>query len=266
MVDLLQPLASPARISDLVVAHDVLDFVAFRPGAGCASLHMTGEPAGLSFPSRSALLPLFPEGSGLGPTTAAVDPGGQLNVLVQGGTRIANVGAMGWDAAKYLDLTGAEGAPLPLADRPERFAYSNRGVLLASNKSGLFRIHKKTGRVLRLLDWPAPTLPEFGSKGSAACCDLVHIADPRGGGAWLVSPPASGELWVLDDAALTPRTKSRIGKIDGLEAVAVRQLRSILSTGWVYAVVQVAAEPDYDARIVLWKYPLWNGVDEVAAP
>lgn len=265
-VDLLQPLADAARVSDIVMVHDVLDYVLFKPGPSCASLHSTGFPYGLSFPSRSALLPSLSGAPGLSPSTGCVDPSGNLHVLVQGGTRIANVGAMGVDPPVFLDLKGIDGGVVPVADRPERIGFSTVGHLLGANRSGLVRIHKKKGTVVRLMDWGPPPLPEFGPGGTAIATDIVHISDPLGAGAWLVSPAGRPEIWVLDDTTLQVKTKWSIGKVDGKPALAVRQLRAILSTGWVYAVVQVAAEPDYDARIVLWKYPLWNGVDEVAAP
>lgn len=263
-VDLLEPLADAARITDIVMVHDVLDYVLFKPIADCATLHTTGEPFGLSFPSRSAPLPAFPAGSASKPSTGAVDPGGQLKVLTLGGTQILDLGGMGGDPTKVLDLVGADGGAVPPGDRPERIGYSTVGHLLGANRTGLVRIHKKTGYVGRLMDWGDAPLPEFGPGGSAICCDIVHIADPQGGGAWLVAPAGRPEIWVLDDVSLKVKTKWTIGKVDGQPALAVRQLRAVLSTGWVWAVVQTAPEPGYDARIVLFRYPLWDGQTEIA--
>lgn len=265
-VDLLEPLADPARVSDIVSIHDVLDYVLFKPGAGCAVVHTTGYPGMLSFPTRSAPLPAFQSLSLLQPSTGAVDPGGRLEVLVEGGTRIMDVGSMGGDPPQSLALKGKDGNVVPIEDRPLRIGYSNVGHLLGSNRTGLLRIHKKTGRVARLMDWGEPALPEFAENGTANCCDLVHIADPLGSGVWLVAPAGRPQIWVLDDVHLQVKTKWTIGKIDGQPALAVRQLRAILSTGWLWAVVQTAPEPNYDARIAVWKYALWDGDTPFQAP
>ncbi len=265
-VQQLEPLATPARISDIVAVHEPGAYVLFKPGAGCATLNEPGNND-CPWPFRFAMLPAFPEGSAAAPSTGATDAAGNLHVLAYAGTRIINVGEMGGDDPVELKLTGKSTAPLPDADRPERIGFSDRNLLLASNRSGLFRVHKGSGYVERLYTWPTSPVDDFGPKGKAPCCDLVHLSDPRGGSVWLVNPPGQPDIWVLDGDTAMFLSKWPISPPGWAEPPqGMRQLRAILSTGIVYGVIQFQSEPDYKGRVVFWKYPVWDGTTPVGGP
>lgn len=262
-IDVMEPLADRTRVTDIVTVHDALDFAIFKPAGQCASVHLTGGPFGMSFPLRCGIIPTFKPLSGKSPSTGAVNPGGDL-VVLDAGERLVNVGPLGSSDATVVQLLDKTGGPLAPADHLERIGYSSIGMLLGSNKQRLYRINQKSRHVLPIADFgPGPT-PAFATAGTANCCDIVHIADPRGTGAWFVAPAGRPEIWVLDDVTLQKKATWAVGKVNGKPAIAVRQLRPILSTGWLYAVVQTAEDPAYNATIVLWKFDLWDGRAEIA--
>jgi len=194
----------------------------------------------------------------VGPTTGAVDITGHLLVL-DAGTRIVDVGTLGANPPIAINLHAPDGAGLPAADQPERIAISSYGQIIGSNRNGLYTIDRKTGAVSFARPWPekAP-LPEFGPKGSVTCCDIVHLQDPLGFGAWLVAPAGRPVFHVLDEDTFETLTTWPLPVVEGDKVLAIRQLKAVLSTGYIWLVAQTSPEPNYKGRVVVLRYPLFG--------
>ena len=167
------------------------------------------------------------------------------------------------DAGKTLMIVEPDGTPVQEAHKLEKFAWANNGTLLGTNRKGLFRVERKTGIIHPVMDFPPPPLPELQPGGTGPCCDIQHLYDLRAArGVFLVAPAGLPEVWVLDDGDLHLRSKWTPDPImpplvgQKTKILAIRQVGVSLSTGWVWLVAQIHAEPLYDARVLVYRYPL----------